>query len=66
MNRGLWIARKNYLCMLITKLSNHYGGDDDLFISRHCAEIVESAQGEAIEDVIACYEEMLNKLTNLG
>ncbi len=62
MNKGLWIARKNYLCTLIKKVSDGHGGDDIEFLRQHCREVIESYQGEMIEEVISCYEYMVDKL----
>lgn len=62
MNRGLWIARKNYLCTLIKEVSNVHGGDDIEFLNKHCKEIIDSHPDEKIEETIACYQEMVNNL----
>jgi hypothetical protein len=62
MNKGLWIARKNYLCILIKKVSDGHGGDDIEFLRQHCREVIESHQDEKIEEAIACYQEMSEKL----
>lgn len=62
MNRGLWIARKNYLCSLIKKVSDGHGGDDIEFLRLHCREVLESHPEEKIEEAIICYEEMVEQL----
>lgn len=62
MNRGLWIARKNYLCTLIKKVSDGHGGDDIEFLRQHCKEVIEAHPDELIEDAIACYQEMVKQL----
>lgn len=62
MNRGLWIARKNYLCVLIKKVSDGHGGDDIEFLRQHCKEVIEAHPDELIEDAIACYQEMVEQL----
>lgn len=62
MNRGLWIARKNYLCTLIRSVSDGYGGDDIEFLRQHCKEVIEAHPDELIEDAIACYQEMVEQL----
>lgn len=56
MNHGLWIARKNYLCFLIKKVSNNYGGDDIEFLRQHCREVLKMCPEEKIEEAIKCYE----------
>ena len=62
MNRGLWIARKNYLCTLIKKVSDGHGGDDIEFLRQHCKEVIEAHPDELIEEAIACYQEMVEQL----
>ena len=62
MNRGLWIARKNYLCVLIKKVSDGNGGDGIEFLRQHCKEVIEAHPDELIEDAIACYHEMVEQL----
>jgi hypothetical protein len=62
MNRGLWIARKNYLCVLIKKISDGYGGDEIEFLGQHCKEVIETHPDELIENAIFCYQEMANQL----
>tara|TARA_R110000868_G_scaffold90899_2_gene251945 strand:- start:68 stop:277 length:210 start_codon:yes stop_codon:yes gene_type:complete len=61
MNKGLWIARKNYLCTLIKKVSDVYGGDDIEFLRQHCKEVIEMSPGEKIEEAIACYTQMVEQ-----
>lgn len=62
MNKGLWIARKNYLCTLIKKVSDGHVGDDIEFLRQHCKEVIEAHPDELIEDAIACYQEMVEQL----
>ena len=62
MNKGLWIARKNYLLTLIKKLSDYHGGDDKEFLESHCKETIEAHLGETIELAIRCYEDILKEL----
>lgn len=62
MNRGLWIARKNYLCSLIKKFSDGYGGDNIELLRQHCREVLEANPEEKIEEAIKCYEEMVGQL----
>lgn len=61
MNKGLWIARKNYLCTLIKKVSDGHGGDDIEFLRQHCKEVIEMSPDEKIEEAIACYTEMVKQ-----
>lgn len=60
MNRGLWIARKNYLCTIIKKCSEIYDGDDIEFLRTVCKEVIAISDNERIEESIACYEGVLN------
>jgi len=62
MNKGLWIARKNYLFSLIKKVSDGHGGDDIEFVRQHWNEVVEAHPDEKIEEAIACYQEMVEQL----
>jgi hypothetical protein len=54
----MWIARKNYLCVLIKQVSDNFGGDDIEFLRQHCREVLEAHPGDKIEEAINCYQEM--------
>jgi len=58
-NLGLWIARKNYLCTLVRKTSELFGGDDIEFLREHCRELIDTYFDERIEEAIRCYEAIL-------
>ena len=62
MNKGLWIARKNYLCTLIKKVSDGHGGDPVEWLREHCRQVIALHPDEKIEEAIACYEEMVEQL----
>ncbi len=62
MHRALWIARKNYLCGLIKKVSDGHGGDDIDFFKQHCTEVIDAYPDENIEEAIMCYEEIVKDL----
>jgi hypothetical protein len=62
MHKALWIARKNYLCTIIKKVSDGHGGDDIEWLRSHCRQIMESHPDESIEEAIACYEQMVEQL----
>jgi hypothetical protein len=62
MNKGLWIARKNYLGTLIKKVSEGHGGDDIEFFRQHCNEVLTAHPNEKIEQAIRCYEERVEQL----
>ena len=62
MNRGLWIARKNYLRCLVTKVSELSGGDSPEFLKEHFEQLLEMHADEKIEEAIACYLLLLEDL----
>lgn len=62
MNRGLWIARKNYLYTLIKKVSDGHGGDEVKLLQQHFNEVLDAHPGEKIEEAIVCYQEMVEQL----
>lgn len=62
MNKGLWIARKNYLYTLIRRLSEARGGDGVDELREHCEEVLKAHPNEAIEDAIKYYEHMVEEL----
>jgi len=62
MNKGLWIARKNYLCLLIRKVSDLHGGDEIEFLRQVCREVLAAYPEEKIEEAIRCYEEVEERL----
>lgn len=64
MNEGLWLAKKNYLCILIKEVSNLYGGDDIVFLRQHCKEVLQEHKGIKIEEAIACYEAIKSLFLN--
>jgi len=66
MNRGLWLARKNYLFTLIKKVSDGWGGDSSDDLTKHCQQVLDMYPGDAIEEAILCYQEMVAQLNVLG
>lgn len=66
MNKGLWIARKNYLWALIKQVSDAYGGDDPEFLKQHWKEVIDMHPDEEIEKAISCYQEMAEQAKFLG
>lgn len=66
MNRGLWIARKNYLFTLMRSVSEAMGGDELDFFEQHCKDIISSHQDESIEKAIACYEDIKKSMILQG
>jgi hypothetical protein len=61
MNKGLWIARKNYLFTLLRQVSNFYGGDDPDWLKEHWRQLIESHPGEMIEEPIQRYLSILEQ-----
>lgn len=62
MHKALWITRKNYLCGLVRRVSESYGGDDMDFVRSHCQELIKGFPDESIEVPIRTYEEMAEQL----
>lgn len=62
MNKGLWMARKNYLCKLIKKLSDLSGGDDAQSLAHYCEEVVQAYPDEHIEEAILCFIDLIDQL----
>ena len=62
MNRGLWIARKNYLCVLIRKLADSCGEDDADFLKEHITNVIDLYSDEKIEEAINHYQVFLDNL----
>lgn len=40
MNHALWITKKNQICILIKKISDHYGGDDIEWLRDYCKDVI--------------------------
>lgn len=59
MHKALWIARKNYLCSIIKKVSDGHGGDEIEWLREHCKQVLADYPDEQIEVAIACYEQMV-------
>lgn len=62
MNKGLWIARKNYLYSLMKKVSILRGGDTEDNIKLHFDYLLCEYDDEKIEIAINCYKAVLNEL----
>jgi hypothetical protein len=65
MNKGLWIARKNYLITLMKKVSKGYGGDTSECFDDICKEVLDKYTDESIEIAIRCYETMVDRLSTV-
>jgi hypothetical protein len=65
MNKGLWIARKNYLYGLIKKISDSHGGDDDEDLDNYFQEVIEAYPGARIEEAIACFTDLAQQLRHV-
>ena len=62
MNKGLWIARKNYLITLMKKVSKGHGGDTSECFDDICKEVLDKYTDESIEIAIRCYETMVDRV----
>lgn len=62
MNKGLYLARKNYLHSIIYKISYHHGGDKKEWLEGHFTEVLDAYPDEKIEEAIICYTEMVEQL----
>lgn len=63
MNYGLWVAKKNLLCSLIKKVSDHYGGDDIEELKEYCKDILGRYPDGRIDEAIMCFNDLAEKLT---
>ena len=59
MNKGLWIARKNYLFCLMRKVFEANGGDNVEVFKQNFEETLAAHDGEKIEAAIACYKKII-------
>ena len=57
MNRSLWIAKKNFLCSLIKKVSDAYGGDDDIWLREYAMDAVKTNKDD-LGRAIICFESL--------
>jgi hypothetical protein len=66
MNRGLYIARKNYLITLIRKYARLCNENDFSFLEAHINDTIEVNPGESIERVIDCYNILIKEKEKYG
>jgi len=50
------------MCSLVKKSSDLSGGDSWDFVLSHCDELIKRYPDESIEEVIACYSELISQL----
>lgn len=62
MNKGLYIARKNYLFCLIQRLSDMCGGDDKEWLKDYYSEVLDMYPDDRIEEAIEEYKFMIKEL----
>ncbi len=62
MEHALWVARKNYLCSLIKKVSDAWGGDDVEWLRGYCLDVIKEYPGEEIERAICCFTDLLKNV----
>ena len=46
------------LCKLIKKVSDHYGGDNILFLREYCKDVIKN-NSDDIDKVIRCFESLI-------
>lgn len=56
MNKAQWIAKKNLLCSLIKKISDHYGGDDLEWLKEYAREVITINTDNLDVPIAACYD----------
>lgn len=56
MSHALWIAKKNQCCVLIKKISDHYGGDDVQWLRDYCKEVVEKNKDDIQKLLDCCWD----------
>ena len=54
MNHALWIVKKNQLCGLIKKISDHYGGDEVEWLRDYAKEVI-SMNKEDLQKALDCF-----------
>jgi hypothetical protein len=54
MNHALWIAKKNEICNLIKKISDHYGGDDIEWLREYAKEVIAENRDD-IQKALDCF-----------
>lgn len=57
MSHALWIVKKNQCCVLIKKISEHYGGDDVEWLRDYAREVIHANQDD-IQKVLNCLWEL--------
>lgn len=58
MNKGLWIAKKNQLCVLIKQVSDSFGGDEIEWL-RDYARMAVEINYTHLEEAIDCYRSLM-------
>ena len=54
MHRALWIAKKNQICGLIKKISDHHGGDDVEWLREYARKVIE-ANKDDLQKALDCF-----------
>jgi len=52
-----WKDQKIYICELIKQLSDHYGGDEIIWLRDYAKEVVEQNK-DGLESAIVCFEDL--------
>jgi hypothetical protein len=65
MNKGLWVARKNYLICTVRQLCELKGREDSDYVAKVISELLSIYADDRIEEAITCYEELLEQNKHL-
>lgn len=61
MRDAIWIAKKNQLCMLIKKISDHYGGEPIEDLREYAKDIIDRYSDD-IQKPLDCFLELEKQL----
>ena len=61
MSHAVWIAKKNQLCVLIKKISDHYGGDEVEWLRAYCKDVLD-AHADDINVALECFRDLERQL----
>jgi hypothetical protein len=53
--RYSWKGRRDYFCLLVKEVSDHYGGDDIVFLREYVKELINEYR-DSLETVIRAVE----------
>jgi hypothetical protein len=59
MEHAVWVAKKNYICSLIKKVSDHYGGDDLEWLRSYACEVIKDNKSD-LDRALVCFLDLLD------